>query len=202
MKRIVFDAKLCNGCYSCQFACKDEHCGNDWSPIAVEQPMSGQFWLQMQEEERGAVPEVKVQYVPLMCGHCDDAPCLKAGRADGAVYRREDGLVIIDPEKAKGRQGTRCLLSRPQDLLERGEADSAEVHGLRSSSRRRLGGASLRRRLSRRAPSRCVDEADVPAEAVPMPDSLVGRRSPRACIANVPKRWIYGVPGGPLDQRG
>ena len=34
MKRIVFDASLCNGCYGCQFACKDEHCGNDWRPIA------------------------------------------------------------------------------------------------------------------------------------------------------------------------
>lgn len=32
--------------------------------------------------------------------HCDQAPCLIN---DGAVYKREDGLVIIDPVKAKGR---------------------------------------------------------------------------------------------------
>ena len=44
MKTILFDATLCNGCYGCQMACKDEHCGNDWSPIAAEQPMTGQFW--------------------------------------------------------------------------------------------------------------------------------------------------------------
>jgi NAD-dependent dihydropyrimidine dehydrogenase PreA subunit len=33
--------------------------------------------------------------------HCDDAPCVTA---DGAVHKREDGLVIIDPVKAKGRK--------------------------------------------------------------------------------------------------
>ncbi len=33
--------------------------------------------------------------------HCEEAPCLTA---DGAVYRRDDGLVIIDPVKAKGRK--------------------------------------------------------------------------------------------------
>jgi NAD-dependent dihydropyrimidine dehydrogenase PreA subunit len=33
--------------------------------------------------------------------HCDDAPCLTE---DGAVYKRVDGIVLIDPEKAKGRE--------------------------------------------------------------------------------------------------
>jgi NAD-dependent dihydropyrimidine dehydrogenase PreA subunit len=35
--------------------------------------------------------------------HCDEAPCITAAPA-GAVYKRPDGLVIIDPEKAKGHQ--------------------------------------------------------------------------------------------------
>ena len=59
MKTILFDASLCNGCYGCQMACKDEHCGNDWSPIAAEQPTSGQFWCKVNQETRGKVPEVK-----------------------------------------------------------------------------------------------------------------------------------------------
>jgi len=33
--------------------------------------------------------------------HCDQPPCLTS---DGSVYKREDGLVIIDPVKAKGRR--------------------------------------------------------------------------------------------------
>ena len=35
--------------------------------------------------------------------HCQDAPCVDAA-IDGAVYRRDDGIVIIDPEKAKGQE--------------------------------------------------------------------------------------------------
>ena len=42
-----------------------------------------------------------VAYLATPCMHCDDAPCIKAAPA-GAIYKREDGLVIIDPEKAKG----------------------------------------------------------------------------------------------------
>jgi Fe-S-cluster-containing dehydrogenase component len=36
-KVFVHDVSLCDGCYGCQLACKDEHCGNDWTPIAKPQ---------------------------------------------------------------------------------------------------------------------------------------------------------------------
>ncbi|MDE2075354.1 MAG: carboxypeptidase regulatory-like domain-containing protein, partial [Alphaproteobacteria bacterium] len=36
------------------------------------------------------------------CNHCDDAPCIAAGK--GAVTKRADGIVLIDPEAAKGRK--------------------------------------------------------------------------------------------------
>jgi ferredoxin len=41
--------------------------------------------------------------LPIPCMHCDVAPCIKAAK-DGAVYKRDDGIVIIDPEKAKGQE--------------------------------------------------------------------------------------------------
>jgi Fe-S-cluster-containing hydrogenase component 2 len=41
--------------------------------------------------------------VPTMCNHCDDAPCIKAA-PEGAIRKREDGIVLIDPEKAKGQK--------------------------------------------------------------------------------------------------
>jgi nitrate reductase beta subunit len=37
-----------------------------------------------------------------MCNHCDDAPCVTKGGS--AVKKREDGIVLIDPEQAKGRK--------------------------------------------------------------------------------------------------
>ena len=103
MKAIIVDLDRCNGCYNCQLACKDEHCGNDWRPYAAEQPQTGQFWCELTQRERGRVPVVAVAYTPSFCGMCDNAECMAAAQ-DGAVYRREDGIVIIDPEKAKGQK--------------------------------------------------------------------------------------------------
>ena len=37
MKSIIVDLDRCNGCFNCQIACKDEHCDNDWRPIAAPQ---------------------------------------------------------------------------------------------------------------------------------------------------------------------
>lgn len=103
MKAFLIDLKKCVGCHDCQIGCKDEHVGNDWSPYAKPQPEVGQFWLKVNQYERGARPHVKVTYMPVMCNHCENAPCMKAAK-DGAVYRRDDGLVLIDPAKAKGQK--------------------------------------------------------------------------------------------------
>ncbi len=101
-KVFVIDLSICNGCHTCQFACKDEHCGNDWAPIAKPQPEIGQFWLKLTERVRGTVPKVKVAYRPHLCMHCDVAPCIESCPIPGAIYKRDDGLVIIDTNKCTG----------------------------------------------------------------------------------------------------
>lgn len=102
MKVFVVDTSICNGCYSCQIACKDEHCGNDWSPYAKPQPDTGQFWLKMNETVRGNVPQVKMSYVAVMCQHCENAPCMTACAVKDGITRRDDGLVIINPKVCTG----------------------------------------------------------------------------------------------------
>ena len=101
MKAFFIDLSVCNGCYCCQIACKDEHVGNDWTPYAKPQPDTGQFWIGLTERVRGQVPKVKVTYIPKLCHHCDEAPCMADCKAE-AIYKRDDGLVIIDPEKCTG----------------------------------------------------------------------------------------------------
>ena len=100
---LVIDVNKCSGCYNCYLACRDEYCGNDYPPYSLAQPYTGHFWMRQIERERGKYPKVKVAYTPLPCMHCDDALCIKAAQ-DGAVYRRPDGIVIIDPEKSKGQK--------------------------------------------------------------------------------------------------
>jgi len=100
---IVVDITRCNGCYNCFLACRDEFCGNDYPPYSLAQPNTGHFWMRLIERERGKYPKVKVAYTPLMCMQCENAPCIEAS-LNGAVYRRADGIVIIDPEKAVGQK--------------------------------------------------------------------------------------------------
>jgi len=109
-KVMIIEITKCNGCHNCQIACKDEHCGNDWSPIAKPQPLTGQFWTKVVDRVRGQVPKVKVAYEHTICQHCDDAPCIKACR-EQAIYKRPDGIVIIDPEKCKGSHN--CIEACP-----------------------------------------------------------------------------------------
>ncbi len=100
---IAVDSRVCMACYSCVTACKDEHCGFA-SNLSAAQPMMGQFWIDLREWERGdSSRRVKSATVPTPCSHCQDPACMKAAK-DGAVYKRPDGIVIIDPEKAKGQK--------------------------------------------------------------------------------------------------
>jgi Fe-S-cluster-containing dehydrogenase component len=100
---MVIDTNRCTGCYSCFLACRDEHVGNAYSPITVAQPAAGHKWINVREQERGSFPRVRVSYLPLPCLHCEEATCISANPG-GAVYRREDGIVIIDPVKAVGQR--------------------------------------------------------------------------------------------------
>jgi len=98
---MLIDVKKCSGCYNCFLACRDEYAGNEYPPYSQAQPPAGQYWMSIDEKERGSFPKVKVDYIPLPCQHCREASCIQAAPA-GTVYRRPDGIVLVDPVKSKG----------------------------------------------------------------------------------------------------
>lgn len=100
---LLIDCVRCTGCYNCFLVCKDEHCGQAAPGYAQAQPMTGHYWMNLIEKERGTFSKVKLAFTPLTCMHCRNAPCMKAAK-DGAIYRRDDGIVIIDPVKAVGQK--------------------------------------------------------------------------------------------------
>ncbi len=100
---IAIDINRCSGCGSCLLACKDEYTGNSYLPLAAAQPNQGHKWLRLNEIEQGQGLKVRMDYIPIMCQHCENPPCA-FGEPEGAVYKRSDGIVIIDPEIAKGRK--------------------------------------------------------------------------------------------------
>jgi Fe-S-cluster-containing dehydrogenase component len=100
---MVIDISKCTGCYSCFLACRDEFAGNEYPGYSAPQPMSGMNWIRIIEKERGQYPKVKVAYTPITCMHCANPGCAKVA-LNGAVYKTKDGVVIIDPVKAKGQK--------------------------------------------------------------------------------------------------
>ncbi len=100
---MIIDVDKCTGCYSCFLACKDEYCGNNYPGYSASQPAKGHYWMKLISVERGTFPKVKLDYIPTPCQQCENASCI-AGGTEGAVYKRPDGIVIIDPEKAKGQK--------------------------------------------------------------------------------------------------
>ena len=87
----------------CVLACQDEHVDNDFPNYAAPMPKHGARWIEIDRKERGQAPMIDVAYLPMLCNHCDNAPCIKAAE-NGAVTKRDDGIVIIDPVKSKGQK--------------------------------------------------------------------------------------------------
>src|SRR4051812_28755156 len=100
---LVIDVAKCMGCNACAVACHDEYFGNEFPGYAAEMPKHGQRWIDLLQKEKGRFPMVEVVNLPVMCNHCDDAPCQRAAK-DNAVSKRPDGVVIMDPVRSKGQR--------------------------------------------------------------------------------------------------
>ncbi|MBQ9931550.1 MAG: oxidoreductase [Firmicutes bacterium] len=97
---MVIDVARCHDCNNCFMSCKDEYYNNEFPPYTCSMMRHGQRWMNIQRTERGDFPYVDATYLTMPCQQCQNAPCIEAGK--GAVTRREDGIVMIDIEKAKG----------------------------------------------------------------------------------------------------
>jgi Fe-S-cluster-containing dehydrogenase component len=104
---LIVDVAECTNCQLCTLSAMDEYVGNEWPGVAAPMPRHGHRWIDILQKERGQIagqsPMIDIAYVPTMCNHCDDAPCMKADKA-GAIRKRPDGIVIVDPVKAKGHK--------------------------------------------------------------------------------------------------
>lgn len=100
---MIIDVAKCENCHNCFLAVKDEHIGNEFPGYAAPQPLHGHAWIDLVRVERGRAPMVSAHSMPVMCNHCDHAPCVAAAKG-GAMYKRDDGIVMIDPAKAKGQK--------------------------------------------------------------------------------------------------
>ena len=99
---MVMDLDRCIGCNACVIACKVEH----------NTPRSINF-TKILEQEIGTYTEVKRQFLPVMCNHCDDASCIDVCPTKATYARDKDGIVLVDWDKCIGCGA--CVLACPYD---------------------------------------------------------------------------------------
>jgi molybdopterin-containing oxidoreductase family iron-sulfur binding subunit len=87
---MLIDLTRCIGCDACTVACKQEN----GTPVDV-------FFARVLNVEVGRYPHVKRLYLPMLCYHCENPPCLKAC-PNKAIFKRPDGVVLIDQDRCRG----------------------------------------------------------------------------------------------------
>lgn len=87
---MVIDLRRCIGCHSCSVACKSEN----------EVPL-GVWRSWVKQVERGIYPHVRKYFLPLLCNNCERPICTTVCPVL-ATYKRDDGIVYIDPHRCIG----------------------------------------------------------------------------------------------------
>mgnify|MGYP000432421912 CR=1 FL=1 len=88
---MLIDLKKCVGCHACAVACKEAH----GTPPGITRS-------HVKREFEGEYPDATMHIVPMLCMHCENPPCVEACPTEGATYKREDGIVVVDKEKCIG----------------------------------------------------------------------------------------------------
>ncbi|MFW6042561.1 MAG: 4Fe-4S dicluster domain-containing protein [Chloroflexota bacterium] len=87
---MVIDLQRCTGCGACIVACKNEN-----------NLPEGISWSDKIAETEGTFPNVRYTYIPTLCNHCDNAPCV-SGCPTEAMHYGENGIVVHNPQKCIG----------------------------------------------------------------------------------------------------
>ena len=95
---LVIDLDRCIGCQTYRIACKVEHELDTGSAIRVD-TIGGKY----PDTPSGIYPNLSMYWLPVPCMHCDEPSCMDACPEE-AIYKRKDGLVLVDEDKCTGCQ--------------------------------------------------------------------------------------------------
>ncbi len=87
---MAVDLDACTGCEACVTAC---HAENNIPTVGPAEAARGRamHWMRVERYWEGEFPDVTVKFRPVMCQHCDNAPC-EAVCPTYASHQTEDGL--------------------------------------------------------------------------------------------------------------
>ena len=90
---IFFDPNKCLGCRSCEIECAVSHSSSKNLLSAIEEKPT--------PEQRVHVEDLDGSPVPLLCKHCEAAPCIQVCPTE-AIKKHSDGPVTVDSELCVG----------------------------------------------------------------------------------------------------
>jgi len=87
---MVIDLDRCTGCEACVVACRVE---NNIPTVGPEEAAKGRSinWIRVERYFEGEYPDVKVKFMPVLCQHCEEAPCEPVCPVY-ATYHTDEGL--------------------------------------------------------------------------------------------------------------
>jgi len=87
---MVIDLDRCTGCEACVVACRVE---NNIPTVGPEEAAKGRSinWIRIERYFEGEYPDVKVKFMPVLCQHCEEAPCEPVCPVY-ATYHTDEGL--------------------------------------------------------------------------------------------------------------
>src|SRR5690606_24405 len=97
---MVVDTRRCIGCMACQVACKAEYD----TPLGVNRT-----WVPYKVV--GKYPNVKKHFLPRLCNHCDDPPCVRSCPVEATFKVDDGGFVLQRYERCIGCRS--CMASCP-----------------------------------------------------------------------------------------
>lgn len=89
---MAIDIDRCTGCEACVVAC---HAENNIGLSSEDESAKGRanHWIRIDRYYDGEFPNIKMKYRPVLCQHCDDAPCEPVCPVYG-TYQNEEGLNV------------------------------------------------------------------------------------------------------------
>jgi molybdopterin-containing oxidoreductase family iron-sulfur binding subunit len=98
---MVIDLDRCTGCGDCMVACAVEN--NVAVPPAGEGENRSLTWMRVHRVGNGRpFPDHKTVFVPIMCQHCEHAPCIHVCPVTAVQLDEKTGIVGQVPERCMG----------------------------------------------------------------------------------------------------
>ena len=87
---MVIDLDRCTGCEACVVACRVENNIPTVGPVEAAKGRS-MNWIRIERYFEGEFPDVKAKFMPVLCQHCEEAPCEPVCPVY-ATYHTDEGL--------------------------------------------------------------------------------------------------------------